>query len=265
MSAAPRWRRGLGDRIGKTAASYALWAIIMLTCPIFFIGALLVWAVTVPFDRRLRALHLYSCAWASFYSYIFPFWSVRVRGRARLRDAGAVVIISNHQSLVDILVLFRLYTHYKWVSKSEIFRLPFVGWNMALNRYIRIRRGDSADASRMMVCCGEALESGSSVMMFPEGTRSPDGEIRSFKHGAFTLAVRHHVPIVPIVIDGTLDALPKYGLTMRDAAKIRIEVLDPIDPARFPTVDALKDHVHEVMIDALAAMRGHTHVVTRSA
>ena len=265
MSATHRARGGLGDRIVKTAASYGLWIVILLTCPIFFVGALTLWLLTVAFDRRLRVLHLYTCAWASFYTYIFPYWSVRLRGRARLRDAGTVVIVSNHQSLLDILVLFRLYTHYKWVSKSEIFRVPFVGWNMTLNRYIRIRRGDSADASRMMVKCGEALDSGSSIMMFPEGTRSPDGEIRSFKHGAFTLAVRHHVAVVPIVIDGTLDALPKYGLTLHNAAKIKIDVLDPIDPAQFATVEALKDHTREVMIDALAALRGQTRAVPRSA
>src|SRR6185369_4277910 len=156
----------------------------------------------------------------------------------------------------DILVLFRLFTHYKWVSKLEIFRVPFVGWNMTLNRYIPIRRGDSADASRMMVLCGEALDGGSAVMMFPEGTRSADGEIKAFKHGAFTLALRHHVPIVPIVMNGTLDALPKYGLTLRDSAAIVIEVLDPIDPARFASVDELKEHVRAVMVEKLAAMRG---------
>ena len=246
-------RRGLDT---KTLASYGLWLVILITCPIFFVGALVLWALTAPFDRRLRLLHLYTCFWAAFYTYIFPYWRVRLHGRERLRDAGAAVIVANHQSLLDILVLFRLYTHYKWVSKLEIFRVPFVGWNMTLNRYIPIRRGDSADASRMMVLCGEALDGGSAVMMFPEGTRSPDGEINAFKHGAFTLALRHHVPIVPIVMDGTLDALPKYGLTLQNSADIRIEVLDPIDPGRFASVDDLKEHVRTAMIEKLAAMRG---------
>src|SRR6185369_5428309 len=189
--------RGALDQIAKTLASCVLWLVIAITCPIFFVGAVVLWAVTAPFDPRLRLLHLYTCFWAAFYTYIFPYWRVRLHGRERLRDAGAVVIVANHQSLLDILVLFRLYTHYKWVSKLEIFRVPFVGWNMTLNKYVPIRRGDSADASRMMVLCGEALDGGSAVMMFPEGTRSADGEIKAFKHGAFTLALRHDVPIVP--------------------------------------------------------------------
>lgn len=242
------------DRLAKTLASYGLWALILLTCPFFFVVALVIWLVTAPFDRRLRALHLYSCAWASFYTYVFPYWRTSVRNRERLRNDTAYVVVSNHQSLLDILVLFRLYRHFKWVSKEEIFRVPFIGWNMALNRYIRIRRGDKQDAVRMMAACGEALETGSSIMIFPEGTRSLDGELRDFKHGAFTLALRHHVPIVPIVLDGTLDALPKYGVTS-PGADIVIQVLDPIPVDRFTDVDTLRDHVRGVMAERLHGLR----------
>ncbi len=243
------------DRLAKTLASYGLWALILLTCPIFFVGALLVWLVTVPFDRRLRFLHLYSCAWASFYTYVFPYWTTAVRNRERLRNDAAYVVVSNHQSLLDILVLFRLYRHFKWVSKEEIFRVPFIGWNMTLNRYIRIRRGDKQDAVRMMAACGEALETGSSIMIFPEGTRSLDGELREFRHGAFTLALRHKVPILPIVLDGTTDALPKYGVTLNNSANIVIQVLDPIPVDGFHDVDTLRDHVRSVMADRLQRLR----------
>ena len=239
----------------KTLASYALWLLILLTCPILFLGALIVWAVTAPFDRRLRALHLYACAWASLYTYVFPFWTVQVRNRERIVDGATYVLVANHQSLLDILVLFRLYKHFKWVSKVEIFRVPFVGWNMTLNRYIAIRRGDRSDAQRMMNACGEALDGGSSIMIFPEGTRSPDGEVRDFRHGAFTLAVRHGVPILPIVVDGTLDALPKYGLTLRNRADIVIQVLEPIAIEPFADAEALRDHVRGVMTSALATLR----------
>lgn len=242
------------DRLAKTLASYGLWALLFLTCPLFFLGALLVWLVAVPFDRRLRLLHLYSCIWASFYTYVFPYWFVSVRNRERLRSDRAYVVVSNHQSLLDILVLFRLYRHFKWVSKEEIFRLPFIGWNMALNRYIRIRRGDPKDAVRMMDACGEALETGSSILIFPEGTRSLDGELREFRHGAFTLALRHNVPILPIVLDGTLDALPKHGI-VSPGADIVIQVLDPIPLDEFRDVDRLREHVRLVMGDALRQLR----------
>ncbi|MCC6766981.1 MAG: 1-acyl-sn-glycerol-3-phosphate acyltransferase [Deltaproteobacteria bacterium] len=243
------------DRTAKTLASFGLWAVILLTCPPLFVIAFAIWLVTAPFDRRLRVLHLYSCAWASLYTYVFPYWTTTVRDRERLRDDRAYVIVSNHQSLLDILVLFRLYRHFKWVSKEEIFRVPFIGWNMTLNRYIRIRRGDRQDAVRMMASCGAALESGSSVMIFPEGTRSLDGELREFKHGAFTLALGHGVPILPIVLDGTLDALPKHGVTLQNSADIVIQVLDPIAVGGFDDVGALRDHVRSVMAEALHRIR----------
>jgi 1-acyl-sn-glycerol-3-phosphate acyltransferase len=242
------------ERVAKTVCSYFVWAMIFLTCPLFFIPALLIWLVTVPFDRRLRALHLYSCAWAAFYTHLYPYWHVSVRNRERLRSDHAYVVVSNHQSLLDILVLFRLYRHFKWVSKAEIFRLPFIGWNMALNRYIRIRRGDPKDVVRMMAACGDALDSGSSVLIFPEGTRSRDGEIRDFKHGAFTLALRHHVPILPIVLDGTLRALPKSGI-VSPGADIVIQVLKPIPVDKFSDVETLRDHVRRIMVERLHAMR----------
>ncbi len=239
----------------KLLASLGLWLVIVLTCPLLFVGALVLWAVTLPFDRRLRALHLYTCAWASLYTYVFPYWTVLVRHRERIRDGARYVLVANHQSLLDILVLFRLYTHYKWVSKIEIFRVPFVGWNMTLNRYIAIRRGDRADASRMMKACGDTLDGGSSIMIFPEGTRSPTGAIRDFRHGAFTLAFNHRVPVLPIIVDGTLDALPKHGLTLRERADIVIEVLPPIDSAGFASADALREHVRDVMVSELARIR----------
>src|SRR5262249_41769277 len=80
-------------------------------------------------------------------------------------------------------------------------------------------------------------------------------ELREFRHGAFTLAARHRVPIVPIVVDGTLDVLPKHGLTLHESADITIDVLDPVDPADFADADALRDHVHAVMAAALHAPR----------
>jgi len=241
--------------MAKVLASYGLWLMILLTCPILFVGAVLVWLVTVPFDRRLRALHLYACAWASLYTYVFPYWTTTVRNRERLRNDRAYVVVANHQSLLDILVLFRLYRHFKWVSKEEIFRVPFIGWNMTLNRYIRIRRGDKQDAVRMMAACGDALASGSSIMIFPEGTRSLDGELREFRHGAFTLGLRHRTPILPIVLDGTLDALPKHGVTLNNPANIVIQVLDPIPVDGFSDVDALRTHVRDVMAERLRRLR----------
>src|SRR5690606_16085028 len=129
-------------------------------------------------------------------------------GREKIRRGETYVMVANHLSLLDILVLFRLFRHFKWVSKIENFRIPFIGWNMRLNRYIPLRRGDRTSVIQMMAACEETLASGSSIMMFPEGTRSLTGELKEFKTGAFELALKTRRPILPILLAGTANALP---------------------------------------------------------
>jgi len=166
-------------------------------------------------------------------------------------------MVANHQSLLDILVLFRLFVHFKWVSKIENFRVPCIGWNMSLNGYIKLRRGDRESVAQMMEACERTILAGNSIMMFPEGTRSPDGRLRAFKHGAFTLAQQTHVPLLPIVVEGTADALPKRGFVLQGRHAIRIRVLDEIPYAAF--ADMPVETVTEDIRQRIAAALGeHT-------
>jgi 1-acyl-sn-glycerol-3-phosphate acyltransferase len=208
--------------------SLAFWSFLALSSLVLFPVALVVWTVTAPFDRRLRAQHAFTCFWASLYTWLNPLWRVSVEGREHVRRGATYVMVANHQSFLDILVLFRLFRHFKWVSKAEMFRIPCIGWNMALNGYVHLRRGSPESIARMMAACERHLAAGSSVMIFPEGTRSPDGRLRAFKHGAFTLAQRAGVPILPIVVDGTANALPKHGFVLRGRHAIRARVLPEV-------------------------------------
>lgn len=217
----------------RRALSTLFWLFLVTSSIAMFPIALAIRIVTGPFDPQLRLLHRFTCFWASIYSWVNPAWPVTIEGRERIRPGVAYVFVANHQSLLDILVMFRLFTHFKWVSKVENFRVPCVGWNMRLNRYIEIRRGDSASASRMMQECEATLRAGNPIMMFPEGTRSVDGRLRPFKLGAFVLAQRARVPILPIVVEGTGDALPKRGFVLQGKHPIRIRVLDEIPPESF--------------------------------
>ena len=137
--------------------------------------------MTAPFDRRKVVLHRFTCFWASLYTWLNPAWPVRVEGRERIRPDETYVMVSNHLSLLDILVLFRLFRHFKWVSKIENFRVPCIGWNMSMNRYVKLRRGDRASVVQMMQACDTLLAEGNSIMMFPEGTRSPTGRLRALQ------------------------------------------------------------------------------------
>jgi len=193
----------------------------------------------------LILLHQITCFWASLYTWFNPAWRVSIEGRERIDRRTAYVMVANHQSLLDILVLFRLFRHFKWVSKIEIFKIPCIGWNMRLNGYIALRRGDRASVGRMMAACERTLGEGSSVMIFPEGTRSATGQLQKFKPGAFSLALAARAPLLPIVVEGTAHALPKRGVVLQGRHRIRIRVLDEIPYATFAgtTVDALTDAV----------------------
>lgn len=203
-------------------------AFIGISSAVLFFVALAIWLLTVGFDRRLVWLHMFTSFWGSVYVWIMPFWSISLKGRRRMRKGAAYMIVSNHQSQLDILVAFTLFYPFKWVSKSEIFKLPFVGWNMVLNRYIKLKRGDKESIQKMMADCEKKMAEGSSVYFFPEGTRSSSGVMKPFKPGAFILAKKMKVPILPIAINGTKNALPKHSLNFHGRHTIRLEVLDEI-------------------------------------
>src|SRR5262249_29287541 len=143
-------RDGRRPRVLLRVFSLAFWAFIAVSSLLLFPVALLVWLVTAPFDRRLRGQHLFTCFWASLYTWLNPLRPVRVVGRETVRRGATYVMVANHQSFLDILVLFRLFVHFKWVSKAEMFRIPCIGWNMALNRYVRLRRGSPESIAQMM-------------------------------------------------------------------------------------------------------------------
>jgi 1-acyl-sn-glycerol-3-phosphate acyltransferase len=231
--------------------SILYWAFAILTMPVLFAGALAVFLATALFDRRRLALHLYSCAWATFYVVMNPLWRVRVEGRVKLPWRGPAVIVANHLSLLDILVLYGLFRPFKWVAKAELFRLPVVGWNMALNDYVPVRRGDPESVRRMMAHCRAHLARGAPVLLFPEGTRSRDGRLQPFKDGAFRLALDAGCPVIPVALTGTFDSLPKTGVVLRQGMRARVQVLDPISPAGHGSPEALGAAVREALVSAL--------------
>jgi 1-acyl-sn-glycerol-3-phosphate acyltransferase len=206
---------------------------IAATSIFLFAIAIAIWLLTRWFDRRLVVLHQFTSFWACLYLWTMPAWRVTLRGREKIRKDRVYVIVSNHQSQLDILVAFRLFFPFKWVSKIEVFRLPFIGWNMYLNRYIPLKRGDKESVARMLARCEAALAKGSSIYMFPEGTRSTGTRLRPFKPGAFLLAHKLKLPILAVAINGTRRALPKYSLNFHGRQELSIEVVGEIPYAEF--------------------------------
>ncbi|MBI9075706.1 MAG: 1-acyl-sn-glycerol-3-phosphate acyltransferase [Desulfatibacillum sp.] len=213
--------------------SISILVFIAITSIFFYCGALLLWLLTVLIDKRLVILHRYTSAWAYLYVLVVPAWQVHFLGKERINRKTTYVVVSNHQSQLDILVCFGLFFHFKWISKAEIFRVPLIGWNMVLNRYIRLVRGDKESIRKMMDACETTLAEGSSVFFFPEGTRSATGRVKQFKPGAFVLAKKMQLPILPIAVRGTTHALPKKSMNFHGRHEIWVTVLDEIPYEEF--------------------------------
>lgn len=212
------------------------WFELFATAALLFPVAFLIWLGTVWFDKRLLLLHQFSCFWSNLVYALNPLWRVRIKGKEKVNRKETYIIVSNHQSGADILVLFTLRVHYKWIAKRSLFFFPFMGWNMTLSRYIALDRAKKSSMIRMLKKSGQAIREGNSLMIFPEGTRSKDGKIQSFKTGAFHLAIEHAIPVLPIAIKGTNKAIQKGGLLVYKNYDIQVHILDPILPEYFQTM-----------------------------
>lgn len=166
--------------------------------------------------------------WAWHYRSLVPFWRLHMEGRKKISGKKAVVMIANHRSLVDILALYKIRRHFKWTSKDENFKLPFVGMVLSLTNSIRIKRNSIRSGAQFIGQAETEMKKGSSILLFPEGTRSRGTKMRSFKEGAFTLAKRMNSPILPIVHSGTEKCFDRGSWAMKGRADIYIRVLDEI-------------------------------------
>jgi 1-acyl-sn-glycerol-3-phosphate acyltransferase len=226
---------------------------ITLALPVAF----LLWVISIVFDKRRLMNNRWMVIQGIVLTKMSPFWKVVVDGREKIDQNQAYVIVPNHQSMLDIVFFNMLHHRLRWVSKIEVFKLPIVGWEMRMVKYIELVRGNKASVVKMMEKCVESLQDGISVVIFPEGTRSLTGEIGKFKAGAFQIAVKTDKPLLPVLIDGTGDILPKKGFIFGSRSVVRIRVLDPIFPGNFKTgdPDELAAMVQAQMVSAMAQLR----------
>lgn len=180
---------------------------------------------------------------------------VEVTSLASLPE-GPAVYASNHESAVDIWALFcAIPRNVRFVVKSELFRIPIFGLYLNVARYVRVDRGDHARAVAALQRAGEIVRSGTSLIVFPEGTRSPDARIQPFKKGPFVLAMEAGAPVVPVAIAGAAALNPKRRLSLRPGV-IRIAIGPPVLPRDFPDKDALLREVRRRIIQQHVALGG---------
>jgi 1-acyl-sn-glycerol-3-phosphate acyltransferase len=177
---------------------------------------------------------------------------VTVKGGAAVDWSRPYVVAANHASQIDIpLLFFCLPMPIRFLAKRSLFFIPIFGWSLALARFVAIDRGRSSSARRSIARAAEKIKRGPSLAVFPEGTRTPDGAIHPFKSGAFIIASRAEVPILPVAIRGTYAVLPKSGWLIR-AGTVEVVVGEPIETTGAGVRD--KDHLKRRAEEAVRRM-----------
>ncbi len=217
----------------QTIQSVIIWAVgIFLTVLLFFAMAFFS-VILYPFDRKRKIVHAQCFWWTDAVTALNPYWEVKVSGLENIDHHKAYVVVSNHQSLADIVIMYKTKMQFKWVAKDSLFKIPVLGWNMLLARHIRLRRGEFSSIKKVYREAGEWLRRGVSVVFFPEGTRSDNHEMGTFQNGAFKLAIKEKAAILPIMIEGTKNAIPKGSWRFTTKISCVIKVLSPIDTSGF--------------------------------
>lgn len=235
---------------------FGIYTFVVLT--FFFLISLVALAICWPFDKSRRVVHELSRWLCYSWWYAPPTWRHRIEGIEHVDKKKPYVIVLNHSSMADIMSLYFVPLNFRWVSKAEVFKMPYIGPMLWMHGDIAIQRGRAAEAMAKVVRDGKMwLDRGASVAIFPEGTRSKTGEIQRFKGGAFVLAKEAGVDILPVVLDGTRDIFRPKSFWFNWKLRLTVKVLPPI-PAERVVATEVNDMAREVqamMTEALAEIR----------
>jgi 1-acyl-sn-glycerol-3-phosphate acyltransferase len=186
--------------------------------------------ISIPLDRSGKTFHGTARAWSKFILWLFGI-KIHVQGTEHLEHGKHYIYVSNHASMFDIpAVVVGIPDDIRFVLKKELTKVPIWGWALKYGYYISIDRGRARDAAKSLEEAVERMRTGASVILFAEGTRTRDGKLQPFKRGAFSLAARSGVPIVPVAINNTFGILPK-GSTHARPADITMVLEKPIPTA----------------------------------
>lgn len=210
--------------------SFLVWGSLVVVTPIFFlVNLLFLFPIALITDRgRLLITHKSAVWWAKAVIAGSPIWKLKVTGKSNIEPNKSYVIISNHQSMLDILATCAaIPLNFKFLAKKELFLIPFMGWAMLLSGYVPVDRSSKESGRKAIKRITQLLKKDVSILFFPEGTRSPDGKMKKFKMGAFKLARDANMEILPVVIDGTGRALPKKSIRLFKKTVFKVTIGKP--------------------------------------
>ena len=243
-------------RLWQTVVSAWTW-LVLVTCVLLWLPLMaLVRLLTLGDPGRYWVGYLFRGIGTTT-ARLNPLWKFSYAGVMPKDPRRPYVVVSNHESFADILLISHLPWEMKWLSKAELFRIPVMGWLMRLAGDVPVKRGFGPSAVEAMARCREILARRVSVMIFPEGTRSPTAELLPFKDGAFRLAIDAGVPILPLALHGTANALPRHDWRFGRSTAI-VEVLPPVETSGLTPADVprLKEKVRSLIVEARDRLAG---------
>ncbi|MFO7893641.1 MAG: lysophospholipid acyltransferase family protein [Longimicrobiales bacterium] len=237
--------------------SYLIWALIGLLAVLWLPILTVIFIVTAPFDPGRYAAGRWFRRSAVAAVKLIPVWDFRTEGVVIGDPRRPYVAVANHESFADIFLISHLPWEMKWLSKEGIFRIPVMGWMMSMAGDIRVRRGDRDSRAGALDEIHDRLDKGVTVMILPEGTRSPDGHLQRFRNGAFKVAIERQLPVLPIAVAGTGNAMAKHSGVFNPARAIaRVLEPEPTEGLTLADVPKLRDRVR----DRIAAARDELRV-----
>lgn len=212
-----------------------------------FLASLIIKIIPLPIANREKLVHAQCFWWSDTLVALNPFWKISVEGLDTIDRRQTYVIVANHQSLADIIVLYQTRMYFKWVAKQELLKLPFIGGLLWVNNHVILSRGNYSSIKTVYKQAAGWLRAGVSMLFFPEGTRSGTDEMNGFQNGAFKLAIKEKKPVLPVFIGGTRDAIPKGGWVFKTKVSGRVVILPSIDTSAYGPADyaGLRDLVRE--------------------
>lgn len=244
-------RGGFVQRAGTALVWFGIGVLVLLWLPLLSV----IFLATAPFDRGRYTVGRWFRNAAVAAVAINPFWRFRTSGVKIEDPRRPYIAVANHESFADIFLICHLPWEMKWLSKDAVFRLPIMGWMMRMAGDISVKRGNLRSRKEALEGIRDRLRKRVSVMVMPEGTRSTTGELLPFRDGAFRLAIEEQVPILPIALVGTRNAVAK-GSLLFNRAVAEARVLEPVPTAGLTLADvpALRDDVRARIIEARDAL-----------